>query len=67
MDEPISEALARRDRFRKALNARRTPQERLAAMRALQESAVMSPEGYAHFMRRNFKARAIDASKYASE
>ena len=62
MDD-IAEQLAIRDSFRKKLALRQTPSERMAAMARLQETTWeilrRSPEGYARFLRRNFKARAI--------
>ena len=61
MDD-ISEQLARRDRVRRHLTMKKTPEERMEAMARLQESASAtlqrSSEGYAHFLRRNYKARA---------
>jgi hypothetical protein len=62
MNDPASQ-LVIRDRFRKKLAARATPEERMGAMARLQEAMWAtfrtSPEGYAHFLKRNFKARAI--------
>jgi hypothetical protein len=63
MDD-IAEQFALRDRFRRKLALAKTPEERMREMairqRAASEWAVRSSEGYKHFMRRNFKARAID-------
>jgi hypothetical protein len=63
MDD-LSEQLAIRDSLRRKLALRKTPQERMRDMQRLQErtwaTLRSSPEGYAHFMRRNFKARAVD-------
>ncbi len=63
MDDDLSEQLARRDRLRKHLAAQATPSERLRDMARLQQRSWdllrMNPEGYAHFIRRNFKARVI--------
>lgn len=63
MDD-ISEQLAIRDSFRKKLELKKTPAERMREFRRLQkiswEALRRSPGGYAHFLRRNFKARAID-------
>jgi hypothetical protein len=63
MDD-ISEQLAIRDSFRRKLNMRRTPAERMEVMARLQQSMWEtfrhSPKGYAHFLRRNFAKRAID-------
>ncbi|HZL34111.1 MAG TPA: hypothetical protein VFC78_02300 [Tepidisphaeraceae bacterium] len=62
MDD-IPEQLARRDRLRKYVAARKTPAECVRAMDLLQETSWrllrQNPAGYAHFLRRNFKARAI--------
>jgi hypothetical protein len=67
----ISEQLVRRDRLRAHLAQQKTPEQRMADMARLQETmwATLrkSPEGYAHFMRRNFKARAINVRKLAME
>ena len=64
--EDVADQLAARDRFRRALYARQTPAERMAAMRQLQRSTWRvlrsSPDGYAHFLRRNFRARAVDTA-----
>ena len=61
--EDVSEQLALRDRWRRELWRRKTPQQRMRDMARLQESmwATLrrSPDGYAHFLRRNSKARAI--------
>jgi hypothetical protein len=61
----IAQQLARRDRFLRHQRLNQTPQQRMAAMMALQQATWdilrNSPAGYAHFIRRNFKARAIDA------
>ncbi len=61
MDD-VGKQLAARDRFRRALSWRKTPDERMRAMMDLQrrtwETLRASPNGYAHFLRRNFKARA---------
>jgi len=62
--ESLEEQLARRDRFLRHQRLSETPAERMRAMAALQEATwnqlLRSPNGYAHFLRRNFKARAID-------
>ena len=62
MDE-ISEQHARMEHFRRKLAWRKTPEERMRDMVKLQNRmwAILrsSPQGYAHFMRRNFKARAV--------
>ena len=63
MDD-ISKLHAVRDSFRRKLELRKTPAERMREFRRLQETSWealrRSPQGYAHFLRRNFKARAID-------
>jgi hypothetical protein len=62
--DDITEQLARRDSFRRKLALRMTPEQRMHEMaqrqRALEELLERSGEGYLHFLRRNFKARAID-------
>ncbi len=67
MDE-IAEQLAIRDSFRKKLEMRKTPEERMREFKILQERTLQvllnSPEGYARFLRRNFKARAIDVRDF---
>ena len=66
MDD-LAEQFARRDRLRRAMAPRKTPEQRMADMAALQrrcwEVLRNSLQGYAHFLRRNFKARAIDVKK----
>jgi hypothetical protein len=61
--EQLTEQLAVRDRMRKRLAAQCTPAERLEQMLRLQclawDLLRQSPQGYAHFLRRNLKARAI--------
>jgi hypothetical protein len=63
MDENIAAQLVARDRLRKKLALLRTPEQRMAEMARLQKAmwATLrsSPDGYRHFLRRNFKARAI--------
>jgi hypothetical protein len=60
----LTEQLALRDRMRKRLALQATPAERLRDMIRLQQrtwdTLRRSPTGYAHFLARNFKARAID-------
>jgi hypothetical protein len=62
MDD-LAEQLARRDRYRRKLAKRMTPEERMRAFEVMEaeswEILRSNPEGYARFMRRNFKARAI--------
>jgi hypothetical protein len=64
MDD-IADQLAIRDRLRRKLALQKTPEQRMEDMGRLQERvwATMrsSPDGYAHFLRRNFKARSISA------
>jgi hypothetical protein len=61
--EDLNEQLARRDRMMRHLALQKTPEQRMRDMAKLQERmwSVLraNPTGYAHFMRRNFKARAI--------
>ena len=63
MPDPAQQ-LVRRDRLRRQLAARATPAERVRDLARLQDAtwAILrgSPAGYAHFLRRNFKARAIE-------
>jgi len=63
MDD-IAEQLAIRDRMRRRHWQSLTPEQRLDAMSRFQARAWAilrsNPTGYAHFMRRNFKARAIN-------
>jgi hypothetical protein len=62
MDD-ISRQLAARDRMRRRLALQATPEDRVRDMMRLSQATWdllrQSPEGYAHFLRRNFKARAI--------
>jgi len=64
--EDIAEELARRDRFLRNRRMQMTPEQRMEQMWRMQAQAwailKKSPKGYAHFMARNFKARAIDDS-----
>jgi hypothetical protein len=66
MDE-IGEQLAARDRYRRRMALQKTPEERMADMAQLQKAMwarlQSSPEGYTHFLRRNYKARAIPIPK----
>jgi len=63
MNDDLSASLAARDLHlrRKMQNA--SGEERLAAMQVLMERArvllELNPEGMRHFLKRNFKARAI--------
>lgn len=65
MDSEIAEKLAARDRLRRKVALAKTPEQRMADMarmqRAMWQTLRGSPEGYRHFLRRNFKARAISA------
>jgi hypothetical protein len=62
--DDISEQLALRDSCRRKVALLKTPEERVRDMAALQQRMwklrELNPAGYAHFMRRNFKARAVD-------
>jgi hypothetical protein len=61
--DSIEEQLATRDRFRRAQILRQTPEERLNAFWALQESSLAilqkNPEAYERYLRANFRKRAI--------
>lgn len=67
MDAPIFPAptpdLAARDRHLRSRVLALTPSERLAAMRALVASSWAAlqrhPEGMAHWLRRNYRSRAV--------
>jgi hypothetical protein len=62
MDD-FAEQFARRNRLRRKLALEKTPEQRMVDMARLQErmwaTLRNSPDGYAHFLRRNYKARAI--------
>ena len=62
MDD-IARQLSIRDQFRRKLALQKTPEQRMRDMARLQDEMWAtfrrSPEGYAHFLRRNFKARSI--------
>lgn len=64
MDEEIAKQFATRDRMRKKLAARETYSQRMQKMADLQEATWKalraSPTGWDHFLRRNFKSRAIE-------
>jgi hypothetical protein len=64
MDQQIADQLAIRDRFRGRIWAAQSWEERLVALdRHLTSSeATMrtSPQGYAHFLRRNYRKRSTD-------
>ena len=63
MDD-IAEQLAIRDSFRRKMVLKDSPAERMRAMARLQQrtwdALRASPTGWANFLRRNFKMRAID-------
>lgn len=63
MKDDIAAQLAVRDRLREKLASQKTPSQRMQDMARLQETMWatlrQSADGYAHFLRRNFKARAI--------
>lgn len=63
MADDIAAQLARRDRLRRRLALQKTPEQRMQDMAQLQKSMwatlLSSPEGYAHFLRRNYRARAV--------
>jgi hypothetical protein len=62
MDD-TADQLAGRDRYRRKLNWAKTPEERVAEMWRYLKSADAvlrsNPAGYAHFLRRNYRKRAI--------
>jgi hypothetical protein len=66
MDD-IESKLAARDRYRQKLALQKTPEQRMEDFWRLQEAAWATlrsnPEGYARFLRRNYKARAIPIPK----
>lgn len=66
MDQEIAEQLARRDGYRRKLSLLKSPAQRMAEMWDRQAANWItlqsSPEGYAHFLRRNYQARAISVS-----
>ena len=61
--DDISEQLQRRDRYRKRLAARMTPDQRLQRMAELQAQSwqvlQQNSEGLARFWRRNLRRRAV--------
>jgi hypothetical protein len=61
--DDITRQFALRDEMRRKLAQRKSFSERMRDMAALQEkmwaTLRQSPDGYAHFIRRNFKARAV--------
>jgi hypothetical protein len=62
MDD-ISKQLAIRDRYRRKVSLQRSPHERMLLMARMQDAAWevlrRSPDGYAHFLRRNYRARSV--------
>ena len=58
---PIEEALAKRDRHLRACVQHDSPQDRIDRFRALQQASFAllqsSPQGYQHFLRRNYHLR----------
>jgi len=69
MDD-IAQQLQHRDTYRRHLNRLLTPRQRMEKMARMQEEAwaemLRNPEGYRRFLRRNFKARAIDCRGQAT-
>jgi hypothetical protein len=59
----LSTQIMIRDSLRRKLAAAQTPEQRLEEMARLQETTWRmlraNPSGYARFLRRNYKARAI--------
>lgn len=64
MDAEIAEQLARRNRLLRRRWQQMSYGQRMEEMQRLQQrmwdTLRSSPGGYAHFLRRNFKSRAID-------
>lgn len=62
VDDEIAEQLALRDSVRRKLEAGVSFEQRVKELFERMERGrpPMSPEGYQHFLRRNFRARAID-------
>ena len=65
--EDIAAEFAKRDRFLRAQREGQTYTERMERMIVLQQASwdllCSNPAGYAHFMRRNMKKRAISVPK----
>jgi hypothetical protein len=63
-NDEIQAAIDRRTRYARRVRARRTPDERIEAFVRLQRAAFQllesSPDGYRHFLRRNFHARRAE-------
>jgi hypothetical protein len=63
MDKEIERQLAIRDNYRRKLAWAKTPEQRMSEMRELQKAAFetlrQNPEGYAHFLQRNYQKRSI--------
>jgi hypothetical protein len=59
-----AEEIARVERYRRKLMWMKTPRERLQLLEKLQKEAWAilrsSPQGYAHYLRRNYKKRATN-------
>jgi len=59
----LNAQIARRDSLRRKLALQKTPEQRLRDMARLQQvmwsTLRSSPQGYGHFLRRNYKTRAI--------
>jgi len=66
--DDLTRQLARRDRLRRKLALQKTPAQRMRDMQQLQNRMFAtlrgSPAGYAHFLRRNFKARVISVRDF---
>jgi hypothetical protein len=66
MDEQLAAQLKRRDRFLQRQWLALSPEERVRRMAAMHEASWnllrSNPTGYTHFLRRNFRARAIDTN-----
>jgi hypothetical protein len=66
MDPAIELALAARDSFRKKLEADSSIEERVRELFTQMSTKVpgagMTPEGYQHFLRHNFRQRAVPSN-----
>jgi hypothetical protein len=62
-NEEIAAQLAIRDSYRRKLSLAKTPEQRMREMAEMQKAAFArlreSPEEYAHFLRRNYRARSV--------
>ena len=65
--EDLSQALESRDRYRRRLAARETPEQRMQRFIEVQRRAFetlrSSPEGWLNFLRRNYRARRTEPNE----